>query len=132
MALEGLGDVLGDAPDWGGYKSVALASLASWTFSAAPDQTADFRGLAAGLVRGGTPPGDLLLRLSPPGGTSPAEAEVTVPLYLHFLGPRLLDMEALAATDPPSVPVVGGAKVTLTYMLCPGDSVYGKLNPLAA
>ena len=63
---------------------------------------------------------------------SPAEAEVTVPLYLHFFGPRLLDMEALTATDPPSVPVVDGAKVTLTDMLCPGDSEYGKLTPPAA
>jgi len=63
---------------------------------------------------------------------SAADAEVTVPLDLHFLGPRPLDMDAFTATDPPSVPVVGGAKVTLTYMLCPGDSVYGKLSPLAA
>jgi len=63
---------------------------------------------------------------------STADAEVTVPLYLDFLGPRPLDIDALTATDPASVPVVSGAKLTLTYMLCPGDSVYGKLTPLVA
>jgi hypothetical protein len=63
---------------------------------------------------------------------SVADAEVTVPPYFHFLEPRPLDMDALTATDPPSVPVVGGAKLRLTYMLCPDDSVYGKLTPLAA
>ena len=53
-------------------------------------------------------------------------------LYFHFLEPLPLGMDALTATDPLSVPVVGGAKFTLTYMLCPGDSVYGKLNALVA
>jgi hypothetical protein len=85
VSLEGLDDVLGDKPDWGGYRSVVMVSLASWTFSAAPDQTADFRGLAAGLVRGGNPPGDLLLRLSPPAGTSPAQAEVRARLSAGYV-----------------------------------------------
>ena len=63
---------------------------------------------------------------------SAADAEVTVPLYLHFLEPRPLGTDALTATDPLSVPAMGGAKLRLRYMLCPGDSVYGKLTPLAA
>src|SRR5215469_16606723 len=41
-------------------------------------------------------------------------------------------MYALTATDPPSVPVVGGAKVTVTFMLCPGERVYGKFSALPA
>jgi hypothetical protein len=63
---------------------------------------------------------------------SAAVAEVVVPLYFHFFDPLPLCMVALTATDPPSVPVVGGAKVMFTDTLCPGDSVYGKVSPLAA
>jgi|APPan5920702963_1055757.scaffolds.fasta_scaffold121311_1 hypothetical protein len=41
-------------------------------------------------------------------------------------------MYPVTDTDPPSVPVVGGANVTLTFMLWPGDSVYGKFSALPA
>lgn len=61
-----------------------------------------------------------------------AVADVIVLLYFHLLEPLLLGMDALTATDPPSVPGVNGAKVTLTYKLCPGGRVYGRLGPLTA
>lgn len=67
-----------------------------------------------------------------PEPESAAEAEVIVLLDFHFFEPFGLGMEALANTDPLSVPVVGGVKVTVTYTLCPGDREYGNVNPLTA
>jgi hypothetical protein len=63
---------------------------------------------------------------------SAAVAEVVVPLYFHFFDPLLLGVVALTARTPPSVPLVGGAKVRFTDTFCPGDSVYGRLSPLVA
>src|SRR2546430_7284291 len=87
VSLDGLADVLVDAPDWAGRTSVAVVSLASWTFSAAPEQPADFRGLAAGLVRDGTPAGHLLLRLPVPDpcATQPSQVEVRNRLAAGFV-----------------------------------------------
>lgn len=50
VSLEGLERYLVDSPPFGDYTSVALVSLASWTFNAVPDQLQDFRGLMAQLV----------------------------------------------------------------------------------
>ena len=49
-------------------------------------------------------------------------AEVIVLLF-HFLEPFRLGMVALADIEPLSVPVASGVKVTLTFMLCPGERV---------
>ena len=83
VSLEGLQDLLVAAPDWAGHTSVLLASLASWTFSAASDAASDFRGLAAALTA--SPAAGLLLRLPPPAGNSPEHAEVTARLAAGYV-----------------------------------------------
>jgi len=50
VSLEGLDTVLVDAPDFGSATSVALVSLASWTFQCQADNAVDFAGLTANLV----------------------------------------------------------------------------------
>ncbi|CAO5238475.1 hypothetical protein [Frankia sp. AgKG'84/4] len=55
VSLEGHERILVDVPDFRGRSSVALLSLASWTFQAQPDREADFADLAEGLTR--TPSG---------------------------------------------------------------------------
>jgi hypothetical protein len=50
VSMEGLEPVLTDTPDFGGRTSVALLSLANWTFQCLPDNAADFRGLVDNLV----------------------------------------------------------------------------------
>ncbi|MGW1978103.1 hypothetical protein [Streptomyces sp. NPDC001889] len=84
VSLEGLEKYLVDQPPFAeGISSVALVSLASWTFHTTPDNPQDFRGLAASLVgqeHDGTTysPGNLWLRSRPrkPLDTStPAGAE---------------------------------------------------------
>ncbi|GGZ33270.1 hypothetical protein GCM10010387_29260 [Streptomyces inusitatus] len=51
VSLEGLEPYLVDQPAFTkGISSVALVSLASWTFHTTPDNPQDFRGLAANLV----------------------------------------------------------------------------------
>ncbi|MFI6497970.1 hypothetical protein [Nonomuraea typhae] len=70
VSLEGHEDVLVADPDFRGRTSVALLSLASWSFWACPDPQADFADLAEGLTR--TPDGaraarqDMWLRLASP------------------------------------------------------------------
>ncbi|WP_052441577.1 hypothetical protein [Streptacidiphilus anmyonensis] len=85
VSLEGLEPYLVDQPDFGAHTSVALLSLASWTFNTVADPTQDFRGLMENLVGqeyDGTTytPADLWLRLpaaTAPGSTAtPAGAEV--------------------------------------------------------
>ncbi|MGW0555734.1 hypothetical protein ACWDZ6_16200 [Streptomyces sp. NPDC002926] len=100
VSLEGLEPYLVDQPDFGDYTSVALVSLASWTFNTMADQLQDFRGLMENLVGqeyDGTTytPADLWLRLPAPSpgidtGT-PAGAEADrrladgfVPLQYQF------------------------------------------------
>lgn len=50
VSLEGLEPYLVDQPDFGARTSVALVSLASWTFNTVADPAEDFRGLMANLV----------------------------------------------------------------------------------
>jgi hypothetical protein len=84
VSVEGLEVLLVDAPNFGGHTSVAMISLASWTFNVLADQAQDFAGLAAQLVTqefdGKTwHPDNMWLRLpapNPPIDTgSPAGAE---------------------------------------------------------
>jgi hypothetical protein len=85
VSLEGLADVLVDEPDWDGHTSVAVATLASWTFAALPDQDADFRGLVAGLIP--ADPQQSLLRLAVPypQGTEPSQVEARERLRAGFV-----------------------------------------------
>jgi hypothetical protein len=71
VSLEGLEAYLVDQPAFGNHTSVALVSLASWTFNTMPDQLQDFRGLMEQLVGqeyDGTSytPANLWLRLPAP------------------------------------------------------------------
>jgi hypothetical protein len=71
VSLEGLERWLVDQPNFGGHTSVALVSLASWTFQTLPNNQEDFRGLMEAIVakeRDGTryKPDNLLLRLPTP------------------------------------------------------------------
>lgn len=50
VSLAGLEPYLVDQPDFGGHTSVALVSLASWTFNTVADPRQDFRGLMENLV----------------------------------------------------------------------------------
>jgi hypothetical protein len=80
VSLEGLEPVLTATPDFKGQTSVALLSLASWTFQCLPDNAADFRGLVNNLVasetsNGSAQPAALWLRLPPP--TLPVTTDVT-------------------------------------------------------
>ncbi|MEO3813962.1 hypothetical protein ABGB17_33615 [Sphaerisporangium sp. B11E5] len=60
VSLEGHEKILVDDPDFQGRTSVALLSLASWSFWAYPDRQAGFADLAEGLTR--TPDGDRAAR----------------------------------------------------------------------
>jgi hypothetical protein len=100
VSLEGLAAYLVDEPSFGSHSSVALISLASWTFNAMPDQLQDFRGLMEQLVGqeydGSTYTRDnLWLRLPPPvtpiDTRTPAGAETSrriqdgfVPMQYQF------------------------------------------------
>jgi hypothetical protein len=86
VSLEGLEAVLVDRPDFGSHTSVALLSLASWTFTTEPEQQQHFRGLMNQIVGqeydGMTyRPDNLWLRLPAPdvpidtGDAAGAEAE---------------------------------------------------------
>ena len=71
VSLEGMEPYLVDRPAFGNHTSVALVSLASWTFNVMPDQRQDFRGLMEQLVsqeyEGNTyTPANLWLRLPAP------------------------------------------------------------------
>ena len=80
VSLEGLERNLIDAPDFGGNDTVALLSLASWTFQCLPDHAQDFTGLVNAFVASETEgnkkdPSRLWLRLPVPElepGDSPA------------------------------------------------------------
>jgi len=65
-----------------------------------------------------------------PEPESIVEAEIFVLLVLHFLEPFELGIDAIAVTDPVSVPVAEGVNVTLMYTLRPGDKEYGNVSPL--
>ncbi|MFI5845016.1 hypothetical protein ACIA8K_35475 [Catenuloplanes sp. NPDC051500] len=74
VSLEGMSRYLVDEPDFGACTSVALVSLASWTFTTVPDPTAEFRALAAALAEPAAT--DQWLRL-PPGDTgTPVAARI--------------------------------------------------------
>jgi hypothetical protein len=85
VSLEGLEAYLVDRPDFGRHTSVALVSLASWTFQTLPDHQQDFRGLMEQIVSqevdGGEhyQPSNLWLRLPTPSPAidtrTPAGAE---------------------------------------------------------
>ncbi|MFC7590776.1 hypothetical protein ACFQYP_49180 [Nonomuraea antimicrobica] len=74
VSLEGHEKLLVDDPNFQGRTSVALLSLASWSFWAYPDLQADFADLAEGLTR--TPDGaqagreEMWLRLASPTPTA--------------------------------------------------------------
>ncbi|MFJ6658373.1 hypothetical protein ACIQNG_18700 [Streptomyces sp. NPDC091377] len=77
VSLEGLEPWLIDKPNFGGHTSVALVSLASWTFETTADPRHDFRALMKNLVRqeyDGTTytPGNLWLRLPRPASATAA------------------------------------------------------------
>ena len=79
VSLEGLETYLVDQPAFGAHTSVALVSLASWTFNAMADSLQDFRGLMRGLVDqeydGATyTPGNLWLRLPAAGVDTSSDA----------------------------------------------------------
>jgi hypothetical protein len=80
VSLEGLETYLVDQPNFGGHTSVALLSLASWSFLTLPDRLQDFRGLMEAIVGqefDGTnyTPQNLWLRLS-----QPSQLDVTTPV----------------------------------------------------
>ncbi|MDQ3982848.1 MAG: hypothetical protein M3271_09250 [Actinomycetota bacterium] len=50
VTLEGLQEILVDAPDFKGCTDVAVVSLASWTFASQGDNAEDFRGLVEAIV----------------------------------------------------------------------------------
>ncbi|HMF63626.1 MAG TPA: hypothetical protein VK608_06010 [Edaphobacter sp.] len=50
VSLEGLESYLTDTPNFGSYTSVAMVSLASWTFLTLPENLQDFRGLMNAIV----------------------------------------------------------------------------------
>lgn len=84
VSLEGLEPYLVDQPDFGAYTSVALVSLAGWTFNTVADRMQDFRGLMENLVGqeydgSRYTPDNLWLRLPAPSAPidtgSPAGAE---------------------------------------------------------
>ena len=99
VSLEGLEAYLVDNPNFGGHQSVALLSLASWTFQTLPDNQEDFRGLTEKIVGqefDGTKynPPNLWLRIPPPSPaidtTKPEGAEALkrisegfVPMQYH-------------------------------------------------
>lgn len=126
VSLEGVQDWLTASPDFGGATSIALVSLASWTFQCLPDHDADFRGLAGALVEserenGAYQPGRLWLRLGlkAAGANAAAVTEAQrrldhgyVPLGYHtrtgedgfawYRGPLVPVLPApLASTRPP-------------------------------
>jgi hypothetical protein len=59
-------------------------------------------------------------------------AAVIVLLAFHFLKRLAPSMEGLADSEPLSVPVASGVKVTFIFTLCPGERVYGSVGPLTA
>jgi hypothetical protein len=67
-----------------------------------------------------------------PAPESVPVATTIVLLAFHFFEPFALGVEALTATEPLSMPVAGGVKVTFTFTLCPGERVYGSVSPLTA
>lgn len=52
--------------------------------------------------------------------------------YLNLRRCLQVCVEALARTEPLSVPTAGGEKVTFSCALCPGESVNGQVSPLTA
>jgi len=73
-----------------------------------------------------------------PVATTPAPDSVAltaVLVVLVLLGcplwyPFDVLIDPLADTTPLSLPVAGGVKVRTNDAVCPGESVYGKVNPL--
>lgn len=113
VSVEGLEPYLVDDPDFGGAETVALLSLASWTFQSMSEHLEDFRGLFDALVRSeldGTTyaPDRLLLRLPPPAGAAEDDPvarrirEGFVPLTYH----TRTGEETFAWYRGPLVPVV--------------------------
>lgn len=100
VSLEGLEPYLVDQPNFGAYTSVALVSLASWTFNTVADPRQDFRGLMENLVGqeydgSHYTPANLWLRLPAPSApidtSTPAGAQASrrladgfVPLPYQF------------------------------------------------
>jgi hypothetical protein len=79
VSLEGFESLLVDAPNFGTHTSVAIVSLASWTFLTLPNKAQDFRGLMEAIVGqeyDGTTytPANLWLRLPTPETALPATA----------------------------------------------------------
>ncbi|MEO3876388.1 hypothetical protein ABGB18_47140 [Nonomuraea sp. B12E4] len=107
VSLEGHEKILVDDPDFKGRTSVALLSVASWSFWAYPDLQADFADLAEGLTC--TPDGaqadreDMWLRLASPYSDSDA-----TPAPQRHVARRLND-----------------GYVPLPYLTRSGESTYG-------
>ncbi|MGW6504356.1 hypothetical protein [Nonomuraea angiospora] len=107
VSLEGHEKILVDDPNFRGRTSVALLSLASWSFWAYPDLQAGFADLAEGLTRtpDGSPAGreDMWLRLASPYSDSDA-----TPVPQRHVARRLND-----------------GYVPLPYLTRSGESTYG-------
>ncbi len=103
VSVEGMEKYLAGNADFGAFESVALISLASWSFYTLPDQPEDFKGLLNGIIyppesRKNSPPDPphppeyFRLRLPAPeiSESDPAQAEISkrmrdgfVPLEYH-------------------------------------------------
>ncbi|MGW4797780.1 hypothetical protein ACWEPC_35705 [Nonomuraea sp. NPDC004297] len=107
VSLEGHEKLLVDGPDFQGRASVALLSLASWSFWAYPDLAADFADLAEGLTRR-------------PDGARADRAD----MWLRLPSPYRDD----AGTPAPQRQVarrLGDGYVPLPYLTRSGESTFG-------
>ncbi|WP_157254608.1 hypothetical protein [Nonomuraea typhae] len=144
VSLEGHEDVLVADPDFRGRTSVALLSLASWSFWAYPDPQADFADLAEGLTR--APDGalaarqDLWLRLASPypdaDGTPPPRRQVArrindgyVPLpYLTRSGEATFGWYRGPLTPVVPVATAAAAQATTADALIGYDPAWGSFD----
>ncbi|MET1113070.1 MAG: hypothetical protein ABWX67_16250 [Allosphingosinicella sp.] len=92
VSIEGLEGLLVETPDFAGCTSVALISLASWTFQCLPDKTLHFRRLCENFVASETTAGGafdasrLALTLPVPDGSAAgAGAEVAARIGKGFV-----------------------------------------------
>ncbi|TDD21224.1 hypothetical protein [Nonomuraea diastatica] len=144
VSLEGHEKILVDNPDFQGRTSVALLSLASWSFWAYPDRQADFADLAEGLTR--TPDGaragreEMWLRLTSPysdaDGTPAPRRQVArrlndgyVPLpYLTRSGEATYGWYRGPLTPVMPAPMARAAQATTADALIGYDPAWGSFD----
>ncbi|EHN09278.1 hypothetical protein PAI11_38250 [Patulibacter medicamentivorans] len=92
VSVEGLEPYLVESPDFGSATSVALASLASWSFWTIPDPREDFRGLMEAIVQAGSDHGSpapdayrLRLRSDSIDGAAPGGGEAIARLRQGYV-----------------------------------------------